>query len=156
MYRVVETACPARPQLPAAPGATSRLAHDPFIRNMSSVIALLLEFQVFFWKHSWCACVRQDDLLNRQNSILDFSVFNFIFQNYIELFAKCGWDSFPWRLTSNPSGFNFSKLVPSRQGSRGARDAIFGSKLFLSPVVKNTSDQEWHGWHAWCNDKACH
>ena len=47
MYRVVETACPARPQLPAAPGATSRLAHDPFIRNMSSVIALLLEFQVF-------------------------------------------------------------------------------------------------------------
>ena len=48
MYRVVETACPARPQLPAAPGATSRLAHAPFIRNMSSVIALLLEFQVFF------------------------------------------------------------------------------------------------------------
>ena len=47
MYRVVETACPARPQLPAAPGATSRLAHAPFIRNMSSVIALLLEFQVF-------------------------------------------------------------------------------------------------------------
>ena len=65
MYRVVETACPARPQLPAAPGATSRLAHAPFIRNMSSVIALLLEFQVVFWKHSRCACVRQDHLLSR-------------------------------------------------------------------------------------------
>ena len=130
MYRVVETACPARPQLPAAPGATSRLAHAPFIRNMSSVIALLLEFQVVFWKHSRCACVRQDHLLGRI-PFLDFAAFNSIFQNYIELFAKCGWDSFPWRPTSNPSGFNFSKLVPSRQGSRGARDAIFCSELFF-------------------------
>ena len=84
----------------------------------------------FFWKHSRCASVRQDHLLGRI-PFLDFAAFNSIFQNYIELFAKCGWDSFPWRPTSNPSGFNFSKLVPSRQGSRGARDAIFCSELFF-------------------------